>query len=160
MDTEHDKVRLFEYLDGALSEENRKEFEGHLAECPSCRALIEEYRRLGALISGLPPIEPSARFYEEFRKKIGALRRAEKPLWSRLASGPRRRIGVAAVATAVAVVALVVFFTREVPVDKELIENMETIQQMDLLQNYDVLLELENLEELQEKEIDNIEAWV
>ena len=41
---------LFEYLAGEVSEERAREFERHLAICPSCVAYLESYRstvRLG-----------------------------------------------------------------------------------------------------------------
>jgi anti-sigma factor RsiW len=44
---------LMEYLEGALPPEQRREFERHLAVCPSCVAYLDSYRRTAAMASEL-----------------------------------------------------------------------------------------------------------
>jgi anti-sigma factor RsiW len=36
---------LHEYLFGDLSDRERAEFDGHLAECPWCRAYLDSYKK-------------------------------------------------------------------------------------------------------------------
>jgi anti-sigma factor RsiW len=40
---------LWRYLEGDVSDEERKEFEFHLAGCPTCVAYMDNYRRAGAM---------------------------------------------------------------------------------------------------------------
>lgn len=43
---------LNDYLDGELSEDRRREFERHLADCPDCTAYLETYRLTVELSKG------------------------------------------------------------------------------------------------------------
>jgi len=47
------------YLDRTLPEPSRREFERHLAVCPSCRAYLDGYQKTIAL--GKAAVEPSDR---------------------------------------------------------------------------------------------------
>jgi anti-sigma factor RsiW len=52
-----------DYLEGALPEEERIRFEGHLAECDGCAGYLEDMRRLvGSLHEAPePPPDPATR---------------------------------------------------------------------------------------------------
>jgi anti-sigma factor RsiW len=43
------------YLDGALSEEQRREFEEHLAGCDGCQAALSQWRTVSDLAGRLRP---------------------------------------------------------------------------------------------------------
>lgn len=45
------------YVEGALSEPERRGFEEHLAACPACARTLEDRRVLNLAFSSLPPIE-------------------------------------------------------------------------------------------------------
>ena len=56
-----DDVLKWDYLNGALSEEEKALFEEHLAACPACRREIDELRKTAAVVAGLtPPAVPAA----------------------------------------------------------------------------------------------------
>jgi len=69
------------YLEGELSEPERREFEEHLAVCPGCARTLEDRRALNLAFSSLPPIEVPpgfaaallARLPEEPRSAFGWL---------------------------------------------------------------------------------------
>ncbi|ANU20499.1 hypothetical protein BBI15_09860 [Planococcus plakortidis] len=48
---------LIDYLNGTLNEEERKQFEAHLAECPECREIVDATGELPYLAE---PVEPDA----------------------------------------------------------------------------------------------------
>jgi anti-sigma factor RsiW len=52
-----------DYLEGALSEEERVRFEAHLSECDGCSAYFEDMRRLVGSLHELPapPPDPATR---------------------------------------------------------------------------------------------------
>ncbi len=45
------------YLEGELGSSERREFEAHLAGCPSCRDVLAERRLLHEVFTSLPPLE-------------------------------------------------------------------------------------------------------
>lgn len=45
------------YLEGELGPSERREFEAHLASCPSCRNVLAERRLLHEAFTSLPPLE-------------------------------------------------------------------------------------------------------
>jgi anti-sigma factor RsiW len=69
------------YLEGALSESERRGFDEHLGVCPACRRALEDRRALNLAFSSLPPIEVPpgfaaavlARLPEEPRSAFGWL---------------------------------------------------------------------------------------
>lgn len=46
------ETELSSFLDGELADAERREVEGHLAECPACSAIIEEQRQLKLAVRG------------------------------------------------------------------------------------------------------------
>lgn len=46
------------FLDDELRPGSRAAVDGHLAGCPSCQAALADQRRIWALLSSLPPVEP------------------------------------------------------------------------------------------------------
>jgi anti-sigma factor RsiW len=47
------------YLDADLRTQARSRLERHTAECPECRSVVYELRRLLALLQSAPPPEPA-----------------------------------------------------------------------------------------------------
>ena len=69
---------LMDYLDGALPEDDRHRFEGHLGECPDCVAYLQSYRaavRLGRSLCDEADDTPPAGMPEELVRAILAARR-------------------------------------------------------------------------------------
>jgi anti-sigma factor RsiW len=46
------------YLDSDLRTQTRARLERHTAECPECRSVLDDLRRLLALLHSAPPPEP------------------------------------------------------------------------------------------------------
>jgi anti-sigma factor RsiW len=68
---------LMEYLDGALAEQERSVFEGHIEDCPACVNYLESYRetvRLGNSVC-TPDAEVPADVPEELVQAILSARR-------------------------------------------------------------------------------------
>lgn len=59
-------------LDGALSPDQRKELEAHLASCPECAALFKELSALHAALEDLPPVEPPAELKARIMEAVAA----------------------------------------------------------------------------------------
>ncbi|MBI3597260.1 MAG: zf-HC2 domain-containing protein [Nitrospirae bacterium] len=53
---------LVAFLDGALSVEDARRVEKHLERCPSCREILEDFRRTGQLLNRWTEIAPSPGF--------------------------------------------------------------------------------------------------
>lgn len=56
------------YLDGELSAVHKRRADAHIAQCQSCRDLLEQRKNLAALLQGIPPasgLKPEARFVAE-----------------------------------------------------------------------------------------------
>jgi anti-sigma factor RsiW len=63
---------LVAFVDGELPEAERALLEAHVATCVSCRREVERVAKVGALVSGLPRIEPSPEFAERMRRRLAA----------------------------------------------------------------------------------------
>jgi hypothetical protein len=57
---------------GDLSEQDRRDLDRHLQECPSCRKDLDETRRLHALLARVPAPEPSADVLRDARLRFSA----------------------------------------------------------------------------------------
>jgi ferric-dicitrate binding protein FerR (iron transport regulator) len=56
MSIQQHEIRLVEYLDGALSDDERREFEGHLATCAECRSAVAQMRQVEATMNAVRPV--------------------------------------------------------------------------------------------------------
>lgn len=64
------QIRLFRKIDGELSESEARDFDGHLAHCPSCK---REYRLLAfphRVAREIPPLASSPFFYNKLKLRI------------------------------------------------------------------------------------------
>ena len=59
-------------LDGALSPAETEKLNAHLAQCPDCRALLEELSALHAALSDLPPVEVPSGLTERIMAAVAA----------------------------------------------------------------------------------------
>jgi anti-sigma factor RsiW len=81
---EHVVDKLEAYLDGELGEPQVRQVEVHVAECPACRAELDELRRLSEVLQESPPpvgLMPPERFVASVGLKMP--RRPVAPAWQR-----------------------------------------------------------------------------
>ncbi len=149
------RMKLFDYLYGTLTSEERASLEEHLAGCPDCKRMLEEERRLDTHLEVLPEFEPSSSFYDSFREKL----RTERSTASRRRLLRRVLVPAGLAAALVLIFSLVILPIRATR-EREIVENIEVLQNMELLENYEVLLDLEDLELLTNEGIENIEGWI
>jgi hypothetical protein len=63
----HDyKDLMMGYLDNELSDEQRRQFEEHLAGCPECAGELEEFKRLKAITDEVTLVEPEDRLWHDY----------------------------------------------------------------------------------------------
>ena len=63
----HDyKDLMMGYLDNELSDQQRRQFEEHLAGCPECAGELEEFKRLKAITDEVTLVEPEDRIWQEY----------------------------------------------------------------------------------------------
>jgi len=63
----HDyKDLMMGYLDGELSDEQKRQFEEHLASCPECRGELNEFRKLKAITDDVTLVEPEDRIWQQY----------------------------------------------------------------------------------------------
>ena len=55
-----------DYLEGALSQTQRRRFEAHLAHCPDCPEYLAQMRAIVALAGRVTPDDLTPRMQEEF----------------------------------------------------------------------------------------------
>jgi hypothetical protein len=58
MDCKHAYSLIQDFVDGALADEDRREFERHLSTCPACAREVETYRSLNAFLGDMSVEEP------------------------------------------------------------------------------------------------------
>jgi anti-sigma factor RsiW len=62
-----DAVELVtDYLEGALSQAQRRRLEAHLAHCPDCPEYLDQMRAIVALAGSITPDDLTPRMREEF----------------------------------------------------------------------------------------------
>ena len=88
---EHPLENLAAYVLGALEGPERMRVENHLATCPTCASLLEQYRGVvGALPLGLEPVPPPAEAWVAIRMEA-ARRRPRGPEQARIKGLPSWR---------------------------------------------------------------------
>ena len=109
----HPEDRLSAFLDGELADSERSAVTAHLAQCPACRAKIDDSKDLSHSLSSLPrrPLPPG------FMHRLNARRAAEQaPAWGFGDWSPRVRTAAFALSgVAVAFVAMEGLRERPVP---------------------------------------------
>ncbi|GAJ06133.1 unnamed protein product, partial [marine sediment metagenome] len=64
------KDLLMSYLDDELSDEQRRQFEEHLAGCPDCAGELEEFKKLKAITDEVALVEPEDRIWQDYWSNI------------------------------------------------------------------------------------------
>jgi len=63
----HDyKDLMMGYLDDELSEEQKKQFEEHLAGCPECAGELKEFQKLKAITDEVTLVEPEDKLWQDY----------------------------------------------------------------------------------------------
>ncbi len=63
----HDyKDLMMGYLDNELSDEQRRQFEEHLAGCSECKDELKEFRKLKAITDEVTLVEPEDRIWQDY----------------------------------------------------------------------------------------------
>jgi anti-sigma factor RsiW len=73
--------RLSEYIDGELSDDERRALESHLAGCPTCAATLAELRQVVERARDLGPRPPEADLWPAISRRISA----HSPVGARIA---------------------------------------------------------------------------
>jgi len=60
------KDLMMGYLDNELTDEQRRQFEEHLAGCPECTDELEEFRKLKAITDEVTLVEPEDRIWQDY----------------------------------------------------------------------------------------------
>ena len=78
MKAECKQFDLSRYLDGDLPEPQRTRVAEHLARCPRCRAVLEEFRRVDGWVKAAHPPVPEVDWPGFYRRVVEGLRRRER----------------------------------------------------------------------------------
>lgn len=63
----HDyKDLMMGYLDNELNEEQKKQFEEHLAGCPECAGELKEFQKLKAITDEVTLVEPEDKLWQDY----------------------------------------------------------------------------------------------
>ncbi|NIA21182.1 MAG: hypothetical protein GWP05_04235 [Anaerolineaceae bacterium] len=138
------------YLDGELKGGARRLIEEHLADCPECRARLEELKETWRLLDELE--EPIVR--NNFRRQVllsaREVRKSEQAARAARVGG-RRSILAGLAASAAAAVFLFGLYVSSKPLsDLPTPEQREAITYLDLLQDIDALMTMDEVKQLQE----------
>ena len=67
----HDyKDLMMGYLDNELTDEQRRQFEEHLAGCPQCANELKNFRKLKAITDEVTLVEPEDRIWQDYWNSI------------------------------------------------------------------------------------------
>jgi len=142
------ETKILAYVDGRLKDNERLDFEKHLAGCAACKLRATEFRAVSSLLDELPQIEPS----EAFDLRVHALVAAEparRSWWSWLAVSPR-----AAFAAAMLLLAMAWISTRPEPGVVVAEQDLPVVENAD----YDVISNFAPLSDLSQASDDDDEG--
>jgi len=60
------KDLMMGYIDNELSDQQRRQFEEHLAGCPDCAGELEEFKKLKAITDEVTLVEPEDRIWQQY----------------------------------------------------------------------------------------------
>ncbi len=110
------KILISEYADGQLAPRRGDQVQAHLAHCPACAQLAQDFRAMRGLLRGLPKSETSSDFEAALTARLAQTRPAS-PAVARMRRLSSARLAppslwrpALALAAAAAVVAGVAFF--------------------------------------------------
>jgi anti-sigma factor RsiW len=140
--------KLVAFMDGRASDADRRVVESHLAECTGCKARVEGFSGVWAMLSEVPVVEPSAAFEARLRARMAA-EPQRVGFWAGLAElMPSRRLALAGTLLVIfslwqASRPVAVNDTATVPASSD--SEFRMIQDLPVLENYDVLTSLDAL---------------
>ncbi|MBI4817412.1 MAG: hypothetical protein HY791_14215 [Deltaproteobacteria bacterium] len=157
---------LFDLAQGSVPEARARELSLHLETCESCRAQLDEAKRVLSALDA-PALEPSPFFDRKVFQRLDELdREAARPWYERLISRiPAPALAVPALAAAFAAIVL---WPKDpsvdsraprpeddetrtfAEVDPELLEDLELFQNFSTVENLDVLDDLDVIEEMED----------
>jgi anti-sigma factor RsiW len=85
--------KMSAYLDGELDLAASRSIESHLCQCEVCMKMVADFRRVDALVRGLPKLELSPDFAAQLLKEVGKPSgSAESALYGRSPFAPVLRV--------------------------------------------------------------------
>lgn len=151
MNGHENSEELVAFLDGALSVENARGVEKHLERCPSCREVLEDFRRTGQLLNQWTEVAPSPGFESRVLTRIRASG-SPRPVSREFGKLNRWIFGSplrwAAVATGIVLLAGAAYWISPLSRNEEVMteaEKDEMATQIDLYVDYGVISHLETL---------------
>jgi anti-sigma factor RsiW len=141
---------LIAYVDRRANPSERRRVEEHLADCAACRDRTEEMRRVSALLSELPMVEPSFGFDARVRQRVAA--EPPRRWFGWFVPAPRLVFAVAMLIALSVVVAKAPSRHTTGPAttataDVQQEEDFNAIKNLGVLENYDVLTKFDALSE-------------
>jgi anti-sigma factor RsiW len=139
--------QLIAYLDRRANSADRNEVEAHLAECSSCHARAEEFRKMWGVLDALPAVEPSLGFDARLHARIAEEPRSRWFGW--MVPQPRLAFAMALLlAVSVWMGRLPSVNSGEGATAGTEQQDFEAIKDLGVLENYDVLSKFDALSEV------------
>jgi anti-sigma factor RsiW len=146
---------LFAYADGRATAAERHGVEAHLAGCAACRARVEEFRSVSALLGEVPAIEPSFGFDARVRQRVADEPRPSWFAWF----VPQTRLALSAAMLVALTVVLLKLPPNRTPQPTPGVpqtataasssdQDFEAVKDLGVLENYDVVTNLDALSQL------------
>lgn len=142
------KLSLF--IDGELPENQREHVRRHIETCSACRQAFERLQAVDRLLTTLPQIDPSARFEQQFWRKINSIKdkkEKRRSFFNIAVWGLRPSLAAAAAAVLILTAGVMYYVDSSAPqlspADLSISENMEfysdfdIVSQMDMLEHWD-----------------------
>ena len=147
---------LIAYVDARATAAERRDVEAHLVTCAACRARVEAFRSVSALLGEVPPAEPSFGFDARVRQRIAA---EPQRGWLGFAwFAPQARLALSAAMLVALTVCLVKLPTNPshgtvttptaAAVAASSDQDFDAVKDLGVLENYDVVTNMDALSQL------------
>lgn len=166
MKREDFKEKMSAYLEGELSEQERREFRDFLARDKKAQAEFERYAKSWEMLGRWEDAEPDPGYVSRFWTRVAQERPWHEQIWTAVRAALTDRALVPVYVTMCAVIIVGVFTLRtnvqtnqnreflaqfntdeiEFIRDMDLAENLEIIENLDILQDLDIIENLDALE--------------
>lgn len=88
--------KLSAYLDGELDSATSRNVESHLDQCAACMNMVADFRKVDALVRGLPKLDVAPEFVAQLLKQVGESGTLnESARWDRFPFAPVLRVMLA-----------------------------------------------------------------
>ena len=173
MSCQQHEEKWFDYLEGALPENERRVLQEHIDVCRECAERLDGYRRSWDALQALDaPAAPQCLKERVLAAVADAVRenvRVERSS-SHIATPWWRRAWVPLAAAAMVLVVVGVMMMWDSPStggfedlsaeDQQLVANLDLLEDLDLLENLDLLEEWETLEQMDDIDLDELASIV